>query len=195
MFMPNLSEAATVRLIETILFGRPLKVPTPVPMIKQWPRHPPRIPSCAIDPFAASNAEFFCSIVLRKRDIKTSYSPVTPVTPASVSNKSGFIWPNGRTSGPSRPSFPRGLCYLVGVAPGNRSTAMLALGSYPLVLSLLNSWLFQPPGVHLIARSPGLYHAMSADVVGSVPFCLGLPGWRVGADGDFPPLPCNTNPP
>jgi len=72
---------------------------------------------------------------------------------------------------------------------------MLTLGSYPLIQSLLNSWLFQPPGVHLVARSPGLYHAVSADIIGSVPFCLGLPRWRVGADENFPPLPHNINPP
>jgi len=89
--MPNLSEAATVRLIETILFGQPLNVPAPVPTIKQQPRRSPRVPSPAVNPFAASNAEFFHSIVLRKRDIKASCSPVTPVTPAPVTVKSGFV--------------------------------------------------------------------------------------------------------
>src|SRR5258706_7301988 len=195
MFMPNLSEAATVRLIETILFGQPLNVPAPVPTIKQQPRRSPRVPSPAVNPFAASNAEFFHSIVLRKCDIKASCSPVTPVTPAPVTVKSGFVQPTSRTAGPSGPSFPRGLCYLVGVAPCDCSAAMLTLGSYLLVQSLLNSWLFQPSGIHLVACSPGLYHAVSTDVIDSVPFCLGLPRWKVGADGGFPPLPRNTNHP
>ncbi len=186
-----------MRLIKTILFGWPLIVPTPVLAKKRRLHCSPRVPSPAINPFAASNAEFFHSVVLRKRVVKVSCSLVTPVTPAPVTFKSGSAWLSGRTSGPSGPSFPRGLCYLVGVAPSDCGAAMLTLGSYPLVQSLLNSWLFQPPGVHLIAHSPGLYHAVSADVVGSIPFCLGLPRWKVGADGDFPPLPCNalTNPP
>ncbi len=182
-------------LIKTILFGQPLKVPAPVPMIKRRPRHSPRAPSPAVNPFAASNAAFFHSIMLRKRAIKASCSPVTPVTPAPVTVKSGFVRLLRRTSGPSGPSFPRGLCYLVGIAPCDRGAAMLSLGSYPLVQSLLNSWLFQPSGIHLVARSPGLYHAVSADVLDSVPFCLGLPGWKVGADDGFPPLPRNTNHP
>ncbi len=72
---------------------------------------------------------------------------------------------------------------------------MLTLGSYPSVQSLLNSWLFQPTGIYLVPRSPGLYHAESADIVSSIPFCLGLPGWKVGADENFPPLLRNTNRP
>ncbi len=115
--------------------------------------------------------------------------------PASAANKSGFVRPTVHVSSPSGPSFPRGLCYLVSVAPCDRGAAMLTLGSYLLVQSLLNSWLFQPHGIHLVAHSPGLYHAVSADILDSVPFCLGLPGWKVGADESFPPLPRNSNPP
>src|SRR5258706_5756222 len=69
------------------------------------------------------------------------------------------------------------------------------LGSYPLVQSLLTSWLFQPAGISLVSHTSGLYHAVSANVAGSIPFCLGLPGWKVGADENFPPLPRNTNRP
>ncbi len=195
MFVPNLLEAAAVCLIKTILFGQPLKVPAPVPTIRRRPRRSPRAPPPLVNPFAASNAEFFRSIVLRKRVVKMSCSQVTSVTPAPAASQSSFVWLSSHVFSPSGPSFPRGLCYLVGVAPCDRSAAMLTLGSYPLVQSLLNSWLFQPHGVHLAARSPGLYHAVPADFPDSVPFCLGLPGWKVGADDGFPPLPRNSNPP
>src|SRR5258706_604035 len=103
MFVPNLSEAAAVRLIETILFGRPLKMPTPIPTIRRWPRCSPRAPPPLIDPFAASNADFFRSVVLHKRVVKTSCSqvtPVTPVTPAPAAYQSGFV---RRSSRPPRP--------------------------------------------------------------------------------------------
>src|SRR5258706_4480230 len=112
MFIPNISEAAAVPLIETILFGRPLIDPAPVPTHKQWSRHSPRTPSAPTDPYAASNAEFFRSIVLRKRVVKAPSPPVTPVPPAPAAPR-----PARRAFNPSGPSFPRGLCYLVGVAP------------------------------------------------------------------------------
>src|SRR5258706_9640539 len=140
MFVPNLSEAAAMRLIETILFGRPLKAPAPVAAMRRHPRRAPRALSPAINPFEASNAEFFRNIVLRKRVVKTSCPPVTFATPAFVPASSGIA----RPFSPSGPSFPRGLCYLVGVAPCDRSAAMLTLGLYPLVQLLLNSWLFHP---------------------------------------------------
>src|SRR5258706_1585059 len=190
MFVPNPSEAATMRLIKTILFGWPLIVPAPVLMAKRRPRRSPRTPPAPTNPYAASNAEFFRSIVLHKHVVKAPCSPVTPVPPAPAA-----LRPAHRAFDPSGPSFPMGLCYLVGVAPSDRGAAMLTLGSYPQVSSLMNSWLFQPAGIHLIPRSPGLYHAVSSDVVGSVPFCLGLPGWKVGADETFLPLPRNTNRP
>src|SRR5258706_7973485 len=72
---------------------------------------------------------------------------------------------------------------------------MFSRGSSPLVQSLLNRWLFQPAGIHLVTRSPGLYHTVPADVFGSIPVCMGLPGWQVGADENFPPLPRNTDRP
>src|SRR5258706_4551007 len=199
MFVPNLSEAAVVRLIETILFGRPLKPPAPSPAIKRRPRRSPRPLPPITDPFAASNAEFFRTLVLRKRVV---HAPRPPVTPASATPAStNYVRTSGRVAGPSGPfgpsgpSFPRGLCYLVGVAPSDRAAAMLSLGSYPMVQSLLTSWLFQPSGIHLVTHSPGLYHAVSADAFGSIPVCLGLPGWKVGADENFPPLPRNSTPP
>ncbi len=193
-----------MHLIETILFGRPLKMPAPVPTIRQHSRRSPRTPSPpAVNPFAASNAEFFRSVVLRKRTVKVSCSPVTPLTPAPITpvtpapsaSRPGFTQPTCCGPSPPGPSFPRGLCYLVSVAPCDRGAAMMTLGSYPLVQSLLNSWLFQPVAVHLVAHSPGLYHAVPTNTPDSIPFCLGLPGWKVGADEGFPPLPRNTNHP
>src|SRR5258706_11769455 len=193
MFVPNLSEAATVRLIETILFGRPVKPPASATAIKRRPRRSPRPPPPAPNPFAASNAEFFRTLILRKRVAPAPHSPVTsapatPVTNVVTRMPRRVVGPFG----PSGPSFPRGLCYLIGVAPSDRAATMLSLGSYPTVQSLLTSWLFQPAGIHLVTHSPGLYHAVPATVFGSIPVCLGLPGWKVGADENFPPLPCNT---
>src|SRR5258706_6335256 len=198
MFVPNLSEAAVVRLIETILFGRPLKPPAPSPAIKRRPRRSPRPLPPITDPFAASNAEFFRTLVLRKRVV---HAPRPPVTPASATPAStNYVRTSGRVAGPSGPfgpsgpSFPPGLCDLFVVCPSDRAAAMLSLGSYPMVQSLLTSWLFQPAGIHLVTHSPGLYHAVSTNTFGSVPVCLGLPDWRVGADEPFPPLHCNFAP-
>src|SRR5258706_11254978 len=166
MFVPNISEAAAVHLIETILFGRPLRPPTPAPLIKRRPRRSPRAPTPApTNPFAASNAEFFRNIVLRKRAAVAPRPLVTPV-PAIIARLSSCVAGSSGPFGPSGPSFPRGLCYLVGVAPSDRAAAMLSLGSYPLVRSLLNSWLFQPTGIHLVTSSPGPYHPAPPDVFG-----------------------------
>src|SRR5258706_515589 len=83
MFVPNISEAAAVRLIETILFGGPLRPPTPAPLIKRRPRRSPCAPpSAPANPFAASNAEFFRSIVLRQRAAPAPPPPVTPISAA-----------------------------------------------------------------------------------------------------------------
>src|SRR5258706_5241954 len=80
MFVPNISEAAAVRLIKTILFGRPLPPPHSAPLIQRPPCRSPRAPSSApANPFEASNAEFFRTIVLRKRITVTPRPPVTPV--------------------------------------------------------------------------------------------------------------------
>src|SRR5258706_3501037 len=88
MFVPNISEAAAVRLIKTILFGRPLRPPTPAPLIKRRPCRSPRAPSSApANPFEASNAEFFRTIVLRKRITVTPRPPVTPV-PTTIARPS-----------------------------------------------------------------------------------------------------------
>ncbi len=132
--------------------------------------------------------------MLRKRVAVAPRPPVTSVPTAIARHSRHGAGPPGPFC-PSGPSFPRGLCYLVGVAPGDRAAAMLTLGSYPLVQSLLSSWLFQPAGIYLVSRSPGLYHTVTSDVVGSVPVCLGLPGWKVGADENFPPLPRSTDRP
>ena len=187
MFVPNLSEAAAVRLIETLLFGAPLARPR---RIKPAARRPARARNPATrpitNPFTASNDAFFKSIVLRK----CAPTPARPTTIAPVTCK-----PAARASPAYVPSFPRGLCYLAGVAPSDRAAAMLTLGSYPTVTSLLSSWLFQPGGLWLQATSDGLYHAITAPAPFSVPFTLGIGSWKVGAsNADFPALPRNPAP-
>ena len=187
MFVPNLSEAAAVRLIETILFGAPLPRSCHAkPASRRPPRaHKPRSRP-APDPVARSNDDFFRSIVLRKR----TPTPACLVAPAPVTRK-----PAARARPAYVPSFPRGLCYLAGVAPSDRATAMLTLGSYPTVTSLLSSWLFQPGGLWLQAISDGLYHAVTTPGPFTTPFTLGTGSWRVGADNaDFPALPRNSAP-
>ncbi len=146
-----------MRLIETILFGRPIKPPALSPAITRRPRRSPRALPPAANPFAASNDEFFRTLILRKRVTQAPRPPVTPAPAAPVTatfarTSSRIAGPSG-PFGPSGPSFPRGLCYLVGVAPSDRAAAMLSLGSYPVVQSLLTSWLFQPAGIHLVTHS------------------------------------------
>ena len=187
MFVPNLSEAATVRLIETLLFGSPL---TRSCHFKPAAHHPARacVPTArpATNPFAASNDAFFRSIVLRKR----APAPARPTAVAQVTRR-----PAARARPAYVPSFPRGLCYLAGVAPSDRAAAMLTLGSYPTVTSLLSSWLFQPSNLWLVPTSTGLYHAVTAPAPFAVPVTLGTADWRVGADNsDFPALPRNPAP-
>ena len=187
MFVPNLSEAAAVRLIESILFGAPLTQPrcfTPVA------RHPARARRATTrpptNPFTASNDAFFKSIVLRKR----APAPACPtnVTPVTCT-------PAARARPAYVPSFPRGLCYLAGVAPSDRAAAMLTLGSYPTVTALLSSWLFQPGGLWLRAVSDGLYHAITTQEPSAIPFTVGSGSWQVGAnDTNFPTLPRNPAP-
>ena len=187
MFVPNLSEAAAVRLIEAILFGTPLARPHQFKPAARRParaRKPTTRPST--DPYSASNDDFFRSIVLRKR----TPAPILPTTIASSSRR-----PAARTRPAYVPTFPKGLCYLAGVAPSDRAAAMLTLGSYPTVTSLLSSWLFQPGGLWLRAISDGLYHAITTPEPFTVPFTLGSGSWRVGADNaDYPALPHNPTP-
>src|SRR5258706_13476639 len=57
MFVPNISEAAAVRLIETILFGQHVRPPAPVPAYKRCPRRSPRAPA-PTTPFALTKPHF-----------------------------------------------------------------------------------------------------------------------------------------
>src|SRR5258706_2598952 len=147
MFVHALLEAAVVRLIETILFGRPIKPPALSPAITRRPRRSPRALPPAANPFAASNDEFFRTLILRKRVTQAPRPPVTPAPAAPVTatfarTSSRNAGPSG-PFGPSRPSIPRGPCYLVGVSPSDRAAALPSLGPHPLVPLLLTSRLFQ----------------------------------------------------
>ena len=167
-------------LIERILFGRhnvpqnPFKPPARHAALRA-PRY---------DPIAVSNDDFFRSIVLRKRPARAI--PVTAPTHVTARIV--------RT--PYVPSFPRGLCYLAGVAPSDRAAAMLVLGSYPSLDSLMSSWLFQTTGLWLLVSRPGLYHAVTTFVPGAIPVALGIADWAVGANNapDFLPLPRYSGP-
>ena len=186
MFVPGLTEAEAVRLIDIILFGHtPARIiPTAHPARRQRRArsHRPLV-TRPDNIYNAGNDDFFRSIVLRKRPVRVAPSPVTPVytrrRPA----------PSNKTQSPS---FPRGLCYLVGVAPANRGDAMLQLGSYPTVNALLNSWLFNPSSVHLVPQRVGLFHAVTFPTDTSIPVTLCNGDWNVGADDGFPRLPRNT---
>ena len=183
MFVDCLSEAAAVRLIERILFGHRSAPLTPFKLPVHRPRRAaPRAPHH--DPVAISNDAFFQSIILRKRPAR-----IIPVTaPAPVTARV--------VRAPYVPSFPRGLCYLAGVAPSDRAAAMLTLGSYPSLDSLLSSWLFQTAGLWPLVSRPGLYHAVTTFVPGAIPAALGVADWRVGASNapDFLPLPRYSGP-
>ena len=183
MFADCLSEAAAVRLIERILFGRHDVPLTPFkPPMRRTCCAAPRAPRH--NPVAVSNNDFFRSIVLRKRPARTI--PVT--APAPVTTRV--------VRAPYVPSFPRGLCYLAGVAPSDRAAAMLALSSYPSLGSLMSSWLFQTTGLWLLVSRPGLYHAVTTSAPGAIPITLGIADWAVGANNnpDFLPLPRYTSP-
>ena len=179
MFVKGLSEAEAVHLIDYILFGhRPTHVAHAPARTKRACRVN-RARVSPVDKYSADNDEFFRSVVLRKRPAKPS-PPAPPSTPC-VQRRVPLTAP--------APSFPRGLCYLVGVDPANRGATMLSLGSYPTVNALLSSWIFNPSSVHLVPQEVGLFHAVNSPVAGSIPVTLCNGDWRVGADNDFPRLP------
>ena len=185
MFVPSLSEAEAVRLIDIILFGHTAALITHSRCAQRRPKrtrtsHPAR--ACGDDRYSAGNDEFFKSIVLRKRPARLNHAP-TPVTHTPAINRPAT------TKKTESPSFPRGLCYLIGVEPENRGAAMLQLGSYPTVNTLLNCWLFNPSHVHLIPQNVGLFHAVNAPISASIPITLCNGDWNVGADEEFPRLP------
>ena len=184
MFANCLSEAAAVHLIERLLFGHRDAPLTPFkPSIRRTRCAAPCAP-CLPDPVAVSNDNFFQSIVLRKRPARAT--PVTAPTPVTART----------THAPYVPSFPRSLCYLASVAPSDCAAAMLSLGSYPSLNSLLSSWLFQTTGLWLLESQPGLYHAVTTFVPGAIPVALGFADWAIGANNnpDFPPLPRYSGP-
>ena len=172
-----------MRLIDFILFGHTPAHIAPAARSTRYPKRtrPRRPPVTRPDSkYDAGNNEFFRSIVLRKRPVRIALSPVTP-THARHHSASRKLAQN--------PSFPRGLCYLLGVAPANRGAAMLQLGSYPTVNALLGSWLFNPSTVHLVPQRVGLFHAVSDPTASSIPVTLCNGDWNVGADDEYPRLP------
>ena len=150
-----------MRLIECILFGRPCTAAAAAPIAHRRPRKLTRPCPPQPDPVTASNDSFFQSVVLRKRPARAPAAPSPPAPPVPVTRPA------------YTPSFPRGLCYLAGVAPSDRAAAMLTLGSYPSVAALLSSWLFQPSGIWLLASKRGLYHAVTVPSPDTIPFTLG----------------------
>ena len=186
MFVPGLSEAETVRLLDFILFGHASTQTTRAPLAKKRNtvrrRTPNRgTPTLPENGFSESNNRFFATIVLRKRPVIVRH-PSPPA--ASLIRRRPMT-----TDVAGDTKFPVGLCYLVGVAPSMRGAAILELGSYPTVNSLLASWVFNPSKIHLTAQEDGLYHATITPGACSIPFVLGHGHWRVGADNDFPTLP------
>ena len=183
MFVPGLSEAEAVRLLDIILFGHTSAHAT---CTTRAPRRPKRArasrPStaCPDTRYTAGNDDFFRSIVLRKRPVHVTPPQVTP----TIARRRPVT-----TTSPRVPSFPNGLCYLIGVKPADCGAAMLQLGSYPTVHALLNSWLFNPSSVHLVPQRVGLFHAVSSPTESSIPVTLCNGDWNVGADEDFPRLP------
>ena len=183
MFSKGLSEAEAVRLIDSILFGHATVQVTHahVCVLRKRARSAYRAHKPVDDLYSRGNDEFFCSIVLRKRGVQQS-PPSPPALPTIRRSAASTV----RTQ---TPSFPRGLCYLIGVEPANRSSAMVSLGSYPTVDSLLNSWLFNPSSIYLIPQEVGLFHAVNSPTKESIPVTLCNGDWQVGADNDFPQLP------
>src|SRR5258706_12802790 len=83
MFVPNLSEAAAVRLIETILFGRPLEIPAPAPTIRRRPRrslapHPLPLTPSRLPMLTFSAASCFISTLSRRLAPRSHPSPLPP---------------------------------------------------------------------------------------------------------------------
>ena len=181
MFVPGLSEVETVRLIDFILFRHASAQVTRAPLAKRCDNVRRRAPTPPDDKYSASNDEFFTAIVLKKRPVMAR-RPTPPAT-------SIIKWRTLAAGDMEDVKFPVGLCYLVGVAPSMRSTAMIGLGSYPTVDSLLASWIFDQSKVFLTAQEDGLYHATRSPTAYSIPFTIGHVNWRVGADNSFPSLP------
>ena len=183
MFVPGLTEAEAVRLIDFIMFGHSSIRAAPAAHTTRRPRraHTPRSSCARADTcYTTSNDDFFRSIVLVKRPVRATPAPVTPVPtrPRPIASKKT-----------PRPSFPHGLCYLIGVKPADRGAAMTSLGSYPTVDALLSNWLFDPSSIHLTPQRIGLFHATDSPVTGSIPIALCNSDWNVGADNEFPRLP------
>ena len=181
MFVPGLSEVEAVRLIDFILFGHASTQIIRAPLAKKRNTVRRRTPTLPEDRFSESNAKFFAAIVLRKKPMVARH-PSLPTTP--LIRRRPLATDIARDA-----KFPEGLCYLVGVAPTMRGAAMLELGSYPTVDSLLDSWVFNPSRIYLTAQRDGLYHATMTPDACSVPFTLGHRHWRVGANNGFPTLP------
>ena len=181
MFVPSLSEVEAVRLIDCILFGRASAQPGRAPLARKRNniRRRPCTPS--YDRYSASNDDFFATIVLKKKPV-VAHHPNPPATPVVRQRPMAA----GETE---NVKFPMGLCYLVGVDPSTRGTAMIELGSYPTVDSLLASWVFDPLRVFITAQRDGLYHATSSPTACSIHITLGHGHWQVGADNSFPSLP------
>ena len=165
MFVPGLSEAEAVRLLDFILFGQASTPITQAPLAKKRRTSRPRTPTLPGNRYAESNDRFFATIVLRKRPVMI-HRPSPPTTPLIKRQPLA-------TSIATDARFSAGLCYLVGVAPPMRGAAMLELGSYPTVDSLLASWVFNPSRIYLTAQKNGLYHASVAPVAHSIPFTSG----------------------
>ena len=181
MFVPGLSEVEAVRLIDLLLFGHAPAQIICAPLARKRRAAYRRTPAHHDNRHSVSNDEFFASIVLRKKPA-VSRRPDPPTSPAIKQRALA-------TDDVEGAKFPIGLCYLIRVAPSMRCAAMLELGSYPTVDSLLACWTFDPSQVFLISQKDGLYHATRSPTAHSIHFTLGHGHWRVGADNGFPSLP------
>ena len=181
MFVPGLSEAEAVRIIDIVLFRHAPTQLVRAPLAKRRNSARHRAPAPSDNKYSASNDEFFAKIVLRKKPVVAR----RPDPPATVMIKRRPL----ACSDMENVRFLVGLCYLVGVAPSMRGTAMVELGSYPTIDSLLASWIFDPSMVFLTVQEDGLYHATRSPSACSIPLTLGHRHWRVGADNGFPSLP------
>ena len=170
-----------VRLIDIILFRHVSTRATRAPLAKKRNKIRRRTPAPPGNKHSANNDEFFATLVLRKRPVVV-HRPDPPT--ASVIKRRPLT-----ADVANNVSFPVGLCYLVGVAPSVRGTAIFELGSYPTVDSLLASWIFDPSNIFVTAQRDGLYHATRSPTACSIPIALGHRHWQVGADNSFPSLP------